>query len=149
MTVTQEEDLIVQVVSRHAVRDQAMLIDKLQQAGVTMTQATLSRRLRQLSVAKVGGVYCVAPTGSSRASSVLNVEVAPPNLLVIKTLPGHAGSVAAQIDSCGQNDSGPTPEVLKNIIGTVAGDDTVLVVVGDSKQLRHVQQTLTVVTWLN
>lgn len=143
--MTREEDVIVRVVSRHAVRDQAMLIDKLRQAGVTMTQATLSRRLRHLGVAKVRGVYRVASTGP-QDSPVRDVRPAPPNLLVIHTLPGHAGSVAARIDSYSQNDAESVSEVFKSVIGTVAGDDTVLVAV-DSKQLRRVRQTLMTLPW--
>ncbi|MEM7494703.1 MAG: arginine repressor [Myxococcota bacterium] len=145
--MTREEDVIVRVVSRHAVRDQAMLIDKLRQAGVTMTQATLSRRLRHLGVAKVGGVYRMAPTGSS-SSPVRDVRRAPPNLLVIHTLPGHAGSVAARIDSYGKegDSSAAANDAFKSVIGTVAGDDTVLVAV-DSRQLHRVRQTLMTLPW--
>ena len=88
-----EDALIVQIVSRHAVRDQAALLAKLRQAGVTLAQATLSRRLRKLGVAKVSGAYCLAAS-SSHPNLVRDVRLAPPNLVVIHTPPGHAGPVA-------------------------------------------------------
>lgn len=93
--------------------DQHALLARLQAAGFSMTQSTLSRKLKQLGIEKRGGVY-QQPATSARA---LRVQSVPPNLLVLKTEPGYAQALAAQLDR--------TP--LPGQAGTVAGDDTVFV----------------------
>jgi transcriptional regulator of arginine metabolism len=93
--------------------DQHALLQRLQAAGFSMTQSTLSRKLKQLGFEKRGGVYKL-PGPNAR---VLHVQQVPPNLLVLKTEPGYAQALAAQLDR--------TP--LPGQAGTVAGDDTVFV----------------------
>ena len=93
--------------------DQHALLARLHAAGFSMTQSTLSRKLKLLGFEKRGGVYQL-PEPSAR---VLVVRSVPPNLLVLKTEPGYAQALAAQLDR--------TP--LPGQAGTVAGDDTVFV----------------------
>jgi transcriptional regulator of arginine metabolism len=136
---------IVGVLSKQTVRSQVELLAILTAAGFTVTQATLSRDLDELGAVKLrspdGGlpVYVIPEDGApltSRsagdapphrlarlfAEMVTSVE-ASANLVVLRTPPGAAGYLASALDRAGM------PEVL----GTVAGDDTILVISRDPK----------------
>jgi transcriptional regulator of arginine metabolism len=130
---TQRQHRLVKILEEHAVSGQQQLVDLLADEGVTATQATVSRDLEDLGAIKVrvpGGetVYAipalpkdqVAPEDHLRR--VLGdwaVEVAhSANLVVLRTPPGSAHVVGSAIDRAG----------LSEILGTVAGDDTLIVV---------------------
>ncbi|MEM7403341.1 MAG: ArgR family transcriptional regulator [Myxococcota bacterium] len=131
---------IAKILSREAIMQQQVLLERLQQEGVCVAQATLSRCLRRMGVAKIGGVYRLAQQQQGELEAVLRIQQVPPNLLVLHTLPGHASSVAACLDGCRQTAVSQNV-VFGHIAATLAGDDTVLVVV-KPQQLLHVQQLL-------
>lgn len=117
--------LIADLVSRGTVENQEVLRQLLANRGVDAAQATLSRDLREMGVVKGPGGYSlpgrtpVAPTWpiESRALSAYVLEVRQGGtMVVIKTGPGQAPPVAAELDAA-------QPEGL---LGTVAGDDTVM-----------------------
>lgn len=128
---------IVQILSREVITQQQALLARLQQEGVRVAQATLSRCLRRMGVAKIQGVYQLAHQEQTVLQAVLRVQPVPPNLLVLHTLPGHANSVAVYLDRVRQQDV-QQPPAFGNIAATLAGDDTVLVV----SQQQHLQQLL-------
>ncbi len=111
------------------VSTQIEIVAGLRQRGFTATQSSISRDLRQLGVAKVGGSYVLPATflrpekqdanGAFEPSElsrwVRSVHPAGPYLLVVRTAVGAAPQVAATIDGLGWSE----------IIGTVAGDDTI------------------------
>lgn len=121
------------ILSRERIADQDKLLAVLKKRGIRTTQATISRDFRELGVVKVPvapGVYAyraevaqAAPSGGRRLDAVFRSVVTDvkgtSHLVVVKTTPGNANGVAVQIDA------------LKKpaILGTVAGDDTILVVV--------------------
>lgn len=109
----QLRDTLLSLTQSPELHDQHALLARLQAAGFNMTQSTLSRKLKQLGFEKRGGVYQLPVT----RARVLTVQPVPPNLLVLKTEPGYAQALAAQLDR--------TP--LPGQAGTVAGDDTVFV----------------------
>ena len=130
---TQRQHRIARILEQHAVASQAQLAELLAADGVMATQATVSRDLEELGAVKVrvpGGesMYAipelpkqqVAPEDHLRR--VLGdwvVEIAhSANIVVLRTPPGSAHVVGSALDRAG----------LDDIIGTVAGDDTVLVV---------------------
>ncbi len=136
---------IVAVLAERTVRSQAELAAILARTGFHVTQATLSRDLEELGAVKLrspdGGlpVYVVPEDGApltSRsaddappqrlarliAEMVISVE-ASANLVVVRTPPGAAGYLASALDRAG----------LPEVIGTVAGDDTILVISRDPK----------------
>jgi len=130
---SQRHRSIIEIVEKKLVETQEELANELRQRGYTVTQATVSRDIRELRLIKVAtrdNRYRYAIPGekvpvSDRAKlrrvfhdSVTGMELSE-NIIVVKTTPGSAQSVALVIDNEGW------PE----IIGTVAGDDTVLVVV--------------------
>ena len=136
----QRQHRVAQLLAEHAVTSQGQLVDLLAGDGVVATQATVSRDLEDLGAVKVrvpGGetVYAIPEQPHERAVpedhlrrvfSDWVVEVASSgNLVVLRTPPGSAHVVGSAIDRAGRN-----PE----IIGTVAGDDTLLVVVAEGHE---------------
>ena len=132
---------VVEVLRRIPVRSQSELADLLAAAGFVVTQATLSRDLVELGAVKVrhpeaGLVYAVPGEGGDRRpQTVLSTEMltarlarlceellvsaeASANLVVVRTPPGAAQFLASAIDH----------SVIPAVLGTIAGDDTILVV---------------------
>ncbi|PZS33336.1 MAG: arginine repressor [Pseudonocardiales bacterium] len=128
---------IVELVSNSAVHSQAELVALLAGEGIEVTQATLSRDLDELGAMKVRGVDGGAPAyvipedgspvrgmvgGTARLARVLAELLvsadASANLAVLRTPPGAAHFVASALDRA----------ALAEVVGTVAGDDSILVV---------------------
>ena len=128
---------IVEMINRMAIRSQAELANLLGADGVEVTQATLSRDLEELGAVKLRGPDGGAPvyalpedghpmrasgSGTSRLTRLLGemlVSVdASGNLAVLRTPPGAAQFLASAIDRV----------ALHDVVGTIAGDDTILVV---------------------
>ena len=127
---------IMEIISKTNVETQEQLLQELQNAGFTGTQATISRDIKELRIVKEltsFGTYRYTTaskelpnTFSSRLNTIFRECVTgfdyAQNLMVIKTLPGLAGAAASAIDSMN----------MSVVIGTLAGDDTVLVVMRDN-----------------
>jgi transcriptional regulator of arginine metabolism len=128
---------IVEILSRGTVRSQTELQSLLAEEGIEATQATLSRDLDELGAVKLraadggAGVYVVPEDGSpvrgvaggtdrlSRLLAELLVSTdSSGNLAVLRTPPGAAGYLASALDRAN----------LAEVVGTIAGDDTILVV---------------------
>jgi transcriptional regulator of arginine metabolism len=140
LTKSARQQKIVDLLSRHPVRSQTELSQLLQEAGVQVTQATLSRDLVELDAVKVrlpSGrlVYAVPAEGGDRTPVVHDTAAAEArlarllgellvsadasaNLALLRTPPGAAQFLASAFDRAEQDD----------VLGTVAGDDTVLVI---------------------
>ncbi len=135
--------VIARMISGRRFSNQEELAAALLRTGVEVTQATLSRDLRSLSVAKRSGAdgtswYELAGPASEtldRERQLLDLKVfvnetrLAQNMVVVKTPPGHASAVARAIDLTG----------FEGLVGTVAGDDTVLCIledIGHAKKFR-------------
>jgi len=126
------------IITASRISSQDKLLHKLEEEGVTVTQATLSRDLKVLKVGKVpddsGGYYYVLSDteGESLQGYVEDFKrgylslTFSSNLGVIKTLAGHADTVAIAMDRL----------ELHEILGTIAGDDTILIILkeGDNRE---------------
>jgi len=125
---------IIDIITHESIADQHALLARLTEAGECVTQSTLSRRLKKLNVTKEGGIYAKADHARPGGNALRSVEMAPPVFLVAHTLPGFANAIAAQLDDCipGKQEGRPVApgasDVLKGILGTIAGDDTVLII---------------------
>jgi transcriptional regulator of arginine metabolism len=134
MTKNQRQHRVSKLLENHAVGSQAHLVELLRRDGIEATQTTVSRDLEELGAVKVrlpGGDTAYAlpelPSRQLAPSEHLRrvlgewaVEVAASgNLVVLRTPPGCAHVVGSALDRSG----------LPGVIGTVAGDDTVLVIV--------------------
>ena len=132
----QRQQAIARLIGQQPVANQPQLLDLLGTEGITATQATVSRDLEDLGAIKVrvgGGetVYAIPELPSQqrapedhlrRVFSEWVVEVAhSANLVVLRTPPGSAHVVASALDRSG----------LSGVLGTVAGDDTLVVIVGE------------------
>jgi transcriptional regulator of arginine metabolism len=136
---------IEKIISDGDISSQEELLKKLKIIGITCTQATLSRNLRQLGVIRVpadkgGYKYSLSDntklnsgSGSNlNTISVLRSVVDAKGLIVLKTIPGHASSTAFIIDNSGRYE----------IAGTIAGDDTLLIIPRDNISIPQVHSCL-------
>ncbi len=130
---------ILEIISENTIETQEQLIEKLREAGYPVTQATISRDIRQLRLMKVScgfGVYKYVVSAQEAhvhsakyinilSETVIDVEHAG-NIVVVKTFAGMANAAAAALDSMGWTE----------IIGSIAGDDTIMLVVRSADTAR-------------
>ena len=128
--------MILELVREHRINSQEVLRERLAQRGIEVAQATLSRDIRELGLVKVpdeeGGSLYTLPAGVTEPMPTLT-RLLPSlylgadgvgNLLVVKTLVGGAQPIAVGIDW----------EEWPEVVGTIAGDDTVLLILRDAGQ---------------
>jgi transcriptional regulator of arginine metabolism len=138
MTKTYRQGQILKLIRSKKIFTQEELAQELKNQGIAATQVTLSRDLRDLRLVKTReGYQEMAPeeTGpgfTMLAGEFLNDVLRAQNLVVLKTSPGHANSVAVALDREGW------PEV----VGTIAGDDTILLITPDNPTAEGVQERL-------
>ena len=134
---TQRQAKIIEIVSTRDVETQEQLLEALQAAGFYITQATISRDIRELRIVKEltkYGTYRYT-TAAKEANGSFSVRLNSifkncvtgfdfaQNLVVIRTIPGLASAAASAVDSM----------ELGYVLGTVAGDDTVLIIMRNMK----------------
>lgn len=115
------DQTILDLINAETIGDQAALRARLQALGLSITQPTLSRRLKRLNVRKVGGVYRRVERAAASVPDY-QLTLAPPNLVVLRTRPGHAQVLAVLLDSV----------EIKGVAGTLSGDDAVFVAASDA-----------------
>ena len=122
---------ILELIEKYDIDTQETLITKLAEVGYNVTQTTISRDIRQLNLVKgvtaMGTYKYVAPQPSREANvpvlnsaitdSVVKIEAAG-NIVVVKTFSGMANAIAVCVESLHHDD----------IVGSVAGDDTIMIV---------------------
>jgi len=136
---------IEKIISEENITSQELLLKKLKGKGIISTQATLSRNLRQLGVSRIpdgsGGYrYSFPEAQALNTSSDVKLNVLPvireivdaKGLVLIKTIPGNASATAYYIDNA----------TRWEIAGTIAGDDTILVVPRDRITVNQVHNCL-------
>jgi transcriptional regulator of arginine metabolism len=138
MTKTYRQGQILKLIRAKRISTQEELSQELKAQGIAATQVTLSRDLRDLRLVKTREGYKemapeeTGPGFSTLAGEFLNDVLRAQNLIVLKTSPGHANSVAVALDSEGW------PEV----VGTIAGDDTILLITPDNPTAEAIQERL-------
>ncbi len=133
---------ILKLISGEAITSQDDLRRRLAHMKVRVTQATLSRDFRELKLVKTAVGYKPLTAVSEEATSLPRLATAlreflldlrpAANLLVLKTPPGGAQPLAAAVDA----------ERFKEIVGTIAGDDTVLVITPSRSARSSVQKRM-------
>ena len=136
---------IVELIEKYDLETQEELAEKLRQDGYDVTQATVSRDIRELKLSKV-------PLGDGRQKYVLLREAhgemgdkyirvlqegmssmgMAQSLLIVKTVPGMAMAVAAALDAMH----------MKEIVGTIAGDDTIMLAVRSAADAEIVREKI-------
>jgi len=125
MQKKERKDLILNFIRSERVGRQDVLVEKLAQHGFLVTQASVSRDLEELGVVKTDGVYVIETVLSAAMEFGLrSLETAGDNLIVGKCDPGLASAITVRIDG-GQ---------IGEIVGTIAGDDTIFIAVKDAAQ---------------
>ena len=136
MMKSQRQAQIMEIISTRDIETQEQLLEALQKAGVSSTQATISRDIKELHIVKEltkFGTYRyttaskeVSGSFSNRLNTIFKECVTgydyAQNIVVIHTLPGLAGAAASAIDAMN----------MSVVVGTLAGDDTVMVVMRDT-----------------
>lgn len=125
---------ILDLVDRSNISSQENLRKRLEKLGFEVTQATLSRDLKELNMVKTtgeDGEYKYATLDEMPGFQITRCDISG-NLLVLHTDPGMAPAVAYRVDALR----------LAGILGTVAGEDTLLVVVGEGYDARKVRKDL-------
>ncbi len=137
MNKSYRQGQILKLVRGRRIHTQEELASALRSQGISATQVTLSRDIHELGLVKTAEGYSPTPGPAAPAAPafdsvarefLLDVRLAQ-NLLVLRTPPGHANALASALDRA------DWPEVA----GTIAGDDTVLVVAPDSKTARSLR----------
>ncbi|MBC7324749.1 MAG: arginine repressor [Moorella sp. (in: Bacteria)] len=144
MKKARRQQMILEIITGTPVTTQEQLAKELRKRGLEITQATISRDIKELGLIKVAtgdNFYRYAPPPAQPAvnvygrlqrlfeDSVIKIDDSE-NLILIRTLPGSAHAVASCLDNLAW------PE----IIGTVAGDDTILVIVKPKEAVATVLQ---------
>lgn len=125
---------ILDIIEKYDIDTQEALIEKLKEDGYNVTQTTISRDINQLKLVKavtaVGTYKYIVPDvkrennrtvmNSALTDAVTKIEAAK-NIVVVKTLSGMANAIAVCVDSLNHNE----------IVGSVAGDDTIIIVTKD------------------
>ncbi len=138
---------ILELINRYQIETQDDLISRLMIEGYSVTQATVSRDIRELQLTKVltgkGSYRYVAPKreelvagmkiNAALVDSIRSVDYAQ-NIVVLRTLPGLAGAVAAGIDSL----------AIADVLGCVAGDDTIIVAARSDASAKLISERIRV-----
>ncbi len=135
---------LIEIIHQNAIQTQDELVEKLNDAGFPVTQATVSRDIKQLHVIKVpmkdgGQRYSLHEDGQDNEDKYIEVLRAgfiameqAQNLLVIKTVSGMAMAVAAALDAL----------KLPRVVGSIAGDDTIMCAIKSSGDCEEVMQQI-------
>lgn len=137
---------IKEIVSQNDVETQEELIHYLEMSGFSVTQATISRDIKELQLLKVVGrngryKYAIPVISSSVSLDMLRRKLTDVfvslaranNLLILKVLPGNAHSIGAMLDNT----------QLQGLLGTIAGDDTLLLICVNETDARLLENWLT------
>ena len=131
------QQAILEIIQSGPVYSQDELALRLREQGISSTQATLSRDLKALKISKVPGEGYVVPARGRAMSADFSTGILrilfSGNLAVIRTRPGLANAVAIVIDS----------QMVFPVLGTIAGDDTILLILREGSTVNEVLDALT------
>jgi transcriptional regulator of arginine metabolism len=126
---------LLSIIATGAFSAQEDVVAKMVTSGFDVTQSSISRDFRHLGISKIGGFYRVAqgrPDQIRLSHFIQSISTAGPNMLVVKTESGGASPVAEAVDHA----------VLRGIVGTVAGDNTIFIATENSEVHEPIKQFL-------
>jgi transcriptional regulator of arginine metabolism len=126
MNKRDRQQKILSLIQAKPIGTQEDLRSLLEKTGVPATQSSVSRDLEELGVVKHHGHYTLPRTNGAAVRGLLSLDHAGEALVVARTVPGLASAVAVEIDAA----------ALPEIVGTIAGEDTIFIAVTDSKAQR-------------
>lgn len=128
MNKRERQQRILGLIQARPIGTQEDLRVLLERAGVPATQSSVSRDLEELGIVKQHGHYTLPRANGASARGLLSLDQAGDSLVIARTLPGLASAVAVEIDAA----------ALPEVVGTIAGEDTIFIAVRDGKAQRAV-----------
>lgn len=114
---------ILSLIRAKPIGTQGELAAHLDRAGVAATQSSVSRDLEELGIVKHRGHYTLPRANGAAVRGLLSLDIAGQALVIARTEPGLASAVAVEIDGA----------AIQEIVGTIAGEDTIFIAVKDRK----------------
>lgn len=125
MQKSERQKKLLRLIRAKPIETQEDLRAHLERAGIPATQSSVSRDLDELGIVKQHGRYTL-PRANGSARGLLSLDLSGANLIVARTEPGLASAVAVELDAAG----------ITEIVGTLAGEDTIFIAVVDEKSQR-------------
>lgn len=125
---SKRQNRILELIRTEELGAQAELVERLKKEGFDVNQSSVSRDLVELGVIKVGGVYQPSQSAANTAQGLIALKKAGDSLIVALCEPGWASAVSAGIDDAS----------IEEIVGTIAGDDTIFIAVDGAKAQHRV-----------
>ncbi|MEA1986291.1 MAG: arginine repressor [Candidatus Marinimicrobia bacterium] len=146
MIKTKRQQEIKKIISQNIILEQSKIVELLMKAGIQTTQATVSRDLQEMSVIKIplesgDYQYQLLTTKSGKIvknklqilfDNFVDKIIRTENQIIIKTTSGNANGIANYIDRL----------EIEGILGTIAGDDTILIITKNEKQSKKIEKQL-------
>ena len=126
MNKRERQQKILSLIRAKPIGTQEDLRALLESTGVPATQSSVSRDLEELGAVKHHGHYTLPRTNGAAARGLLSLDHAGDSLVIARTVPGLASAVAVEIDAA----------AIPEIVGTIAGEDTIFIAVRDAKSQR-------------
>ena len=127
MQKAERHKVILDLISGRAINRQDQLAGLLRDNGFEVTQASVSRDLDEIGVIKIGGRYVESGNGvEANLFGIRAIETSGDNMLVVKCASGLASAAAVRTDA----------EKIPEIVGTIAGDDTIFIAVKNATAQR-------------
>lgn len=123
MNKRERQQKILSLIQAKPIGTQEDLRALLEEFGVPATQSSVSRDLEELGVVKHHGHYTLPRTNGAAARGLVSLDHAGDSLVIARTVPGLASAVAVEIDAA----------AIPEIVGTIAGEDTIFIAVRDQK----------------
>jgi len=132
MLKRERQKKLLNLIRAKRIGTQEALRAHLERAGVTATQSSVSRDLEELGVVKHHGAYAMPHVNGDSARGLLSLDVAGDVLVIAKCVAGRASAVAVEIDDA----------AIPEIVGTLAGEDTIFIAVRNQKTQRTVMRRI-------
>ncbi len=132
MNKRERQQQILSLIRAKPIGTQEDLRNLLERSGVAATQSSVSRDLEELGVVKHHGHYTLPRTNGAPTRGLLSLDQAGDSLIIARTVPGLASAVAVEIDAA----------AIDEIVGTIAGEDTIFIAVRDVKSQRTVTKEI-------
>jgi len=126
MNKRDRQQKILSLINAKPIGTQEDLRALLERTGIPATQSSVSRDLEELGVVKHHGHYTLPRTNGAPSRGLLSLDHAGDSLVIARTIPGLASAVAVEIDGA----------AITDIVGTIAGEDTIFIAVRDVKAQR-------------
>jgi transcriptional regulator of arginine metabolism len=128
MQKDKRQETILELITERQIKTQKELSHLFESKGFTVNQSSVSRDLVELGIVKTNGFYTVPNKINYASFRLISLEIAGENLIVAKTETGFAAAVCVKIDNA----------KITEIVGTIAGEDTIFIAVRGQKEQRVV-----------